>query len=297
MTGESPAVARRRLRLVLRKAREAKGLTQGQVAEALEWSLSKVNRIESGEVTISNTDLKALLGTLGITDGSQIDELLEQARLSRRRGWWDDAKFREHLTNAMMQLLQFESQASAIRVFQPTLIPGILQTRAYSEFVMSIYSGELSEADRAIRLEVRMRRGSQVFDRPDPPDYRLLLDESVLLREMVGPRVMAEQLRHVLELVRRSRVSVRISPLADAAILSMFGPFTMFDLGDEENAVLYRESPLGDEILHSSDTVRRHREVFEDGWERAMGAEASVRLIEARAAIMLSLSDRPSRYG
>ncbi len=49
------AVDRRRLRLALRRLREAKGVTQGQIAEALEWSLSKVNGIESGDVTISNT--------------------------------------------------------------------------------------------------------------------------------------------------------------------------------------------------------------------------------------------------
>ena len=58
---ESPAGARRRVRLAVREAREARGLTQGQVAEAMEWSQSKVIRIESGEVTISPNDLRPLL--------------------------------------------------------------------------------------------------------------------------------------------------------------------------------------------------------------------------------------------
>ena len=65
-SAETPAVARRRLRLALRRARDAKGLTQQQVADELFWSLSKVNRIESGDVTISITDLRALLALLGV---------------------------------------------------------------------------------------------------------------------------------------------------------------------------------------------------------------------------------------
>lgn len=58
--GEFPAVAGRRLRLALRQAREAKQLTLTEVPELLDWSLPKVNGIESGEVTVSSTDLQAL---------------------------------------------------------------------------------------------------------------------------------------------------------------------------------------------------------------------------------------------
>src|SRR5687767_8614515 len=82
---ESPTVARRQLRQAIRGARDAQALTQGQVAQALEWSLSKVNRIESGDVTVSNTDLRALLAHLGITDASKINQLVALGRVARRR--------------------------------------------------------------------------------------------------------------------------------------------------------------------------------------------------------------------
>jgi transcriptional regulator with XRE-family HTH domain len=58
--GDSPTVARRRVRLAIREARDAAGLTQGEVAEATEWSHSKVIRIENGEVSISPNDLRPL---------------------------------------------------------------------------------------------------------------------------------------------------------------------------------------------------------------------------------------------
>jgi hypothetical protein len=58
---ESPAVDRRGLRPQLRRLRDERDLTLAEIADALEWSLSKVVRIERGDVTISTADLKALL--------------------------------------------------------------------------------------------------------------------------------------------------------------------------------------------------------------------------------------------
>jgi transcriptional regulator with XRE-family HTH domain len=291
-TRESPAVARRRLRLAVRRAREAKQLTQGQVADSLSWSLSKVNRIESGEVTISITDLKALLELLGVVDSDVVAGLSDDARAARRRGWWDQPKYREHLSTAMMELLQFETEATVVRVFQPTLIPGVLQTRAYAEIVLSLWDDVLSPEDYAARLDIRMRRREQLFDRDDPPSYLLILDESVLLREVGGPRIMSDQLEAVLAVSAMPGVQIRIVPLADAAGASMIGPFTFFDLGDEENAVLYRESALGDEMSHSARTMDRCRRLFEQMWERAMPTDASLRMLEARVATMRSDLDR-----
>jgi transcriptional regulator with XRE-family HTH domain len=296
-TVESPAVARRRLRLALRRAREAKGLTQGEVAKRLEWSLSKVNRIESGEVTISSTDLQALLRLFDIADPSTIEQLSADARTSRRRGWWDEPAYRQHLTPPTMQVLQFEIQANAIRVFQPTLIPGLLQTRPYAEFVMNFFAEDLTEDTRIARLNVRMQRHGQVFDRPDPPDYLLMFDESVLYREIGGPQVMSEQLRELLVHMHKPNVKLRVVPMADAASLTMLGQFTIFDLGDEENAVLYHESIIQDEIIHSPDLIRFHRQQFDQKWDQALDEDASARLIEARAAAMLSSIDRRQRYG
>lgn len=291
VSGESPAVARRRLRLALRRARDACGLTQTQVAEALDWSLSKVNRIEKGDVTVSSTDLRALLELFGVTDGDQTALMVQDARTARRRGWWDEARYREHLTSATIQLLQFETQASAIRVFQPTLIPGILQTPAYAQSVVDFWQGQLSDEDRAVRLEVRMRRRDHVLTRPDLPHYLLILDESVLLREVGGPRVTAEQLRALLVSMRERHVVMRVLPLAAGAFM-MLGQVVIFDLGDEENAVLYRESILADEIIHLASHVRFHRQIFEQMWERSLSEEASARLVEARAAMLLADLDR-----
>ncbi|WFE19362.1 helix-turn-helix transcriptional regulator [Solwaraspora sp. WMMD937] len=299
-SGESPAAARRRLRLALRRARESAGLTQGKVADALDWSVSKVNRIEKGSVSVSTTDLRALLELYGVVDADRAERLLRDARTSRLRGWWDEPRYREHLTPAMLQLLQLESEASAIRVFQPTLIPGMLQTREYGEFVLNFWRSELPEADRALRLEARLRRRDQVLDRPDPPEFHLVLDESVLWRTIGGPRVMAGQFAALLRVARRPNVRVRIVPFADAAIMAMLAPFTLLDFGDEENALLYREGILLDEIVHAAQRIGRHRDYFAHIWDSAHDEAASARLITERTAALtaeLPVAQAPSVGG
>jgi transcriptional regulator with XRE-family HTH domain len=287
MVSEPPAVARRRLRLAIRRVRESKGVTQSQIAEALEWSLSKVNRIESGDVTISSTDLRALLGFLGVTENETVERFADDARASRRRGWWDEPQYREHLTAATLQALQFETDATAIRVFQPTLFPGLLQTPDYARAVMDRWRETLAESARETRLAVRVRRSTQVFGRPDPPWYYLIIEESVIMREIGGPAVMADQLRNVIAVIESSSTIVRVLPLARSA-MSMLGAFTVFDLGDEENAVLYRESAWGDEIVHSSDEIGLHRQTFERIWHDCLTPEESLRLM--REALRLTVA-------
>lgn len=43
-----PSLNRRKLRLALRKARERAGLSQREAAEQVEWSQSKLIRVETG---------------------------------------------------------------------------------------------------------------------------------------------------------------------------------------------------------------------------------------------------------
>jgi transcriptional regulator with XRE-family HTH domain len=288
MVSESPAVARRRLRLALRRAREASGLTQGQVAESLEWSLSKVNRIENGDVTVSSTDLRALLGLLGIDNPEAAERMTQDARVSRQRGWWDQPRYREHVTSGTIQLLQFESEATAIRSFQPTVIPGLLQTRGYAETILNHWVNQLPDESRTARLEIRMQRRAHVIERPDPPMYLGVLDESILHRAYGGAKVMAEQLEELAGYLDNPSVIIRVLPLADAGVTAMTGPFTVFDLGDEENAVLYREFGESDDIAHGPERVERYRKVFETLWDVSMTEERSARTIRAKAAELLA---------
>jgi transcriptional regulator with XRE-family HTH domain len=294
-TQGSPAVARHRLRLALRKAREAQDLTQGQVAEALDWSLSKLQRIEGGENSISPTDTRALLQVLSVTDTATVDDLVNEARQARTRGKWDDPRYREHLTPSMKALFEFESHAKAIRAFQTVLVPGPLQTPELARHVISGWSEELSDEERAVRLEFRLSR-RHVLERQDPPDYRLALDQSVLYRDVGGPVVFAGQLEQLLDDHRAGRIDLRIVPFRVPAIVALGLPFSVMSLDGDDDSVLYRESHLIDELVTTSEKVQRHLQLFDLLWHQSFSKKESERLLEERVARLLEEPDQePTR--
>lgn len=278
---ESPAGARRRVRLALREARLAKGDTQGQVAEAMEWSQSKVIRIESGEVTISPNDLRPLLAYLGITDKATVDKLVQDARASRRRAmWWDEPLVREHLTPASRQLIQYELEAVEVRSFTNIMIPGRLQTDAYARTVLAGHHGQLSDEAVEVRLDTRRRRRDELLARrsSDFPPIYLLLDEGVLRRYIGDAEITSAQLRELLRVSREKPLRIRVLPYASSAPVPAIGPFDILNLPGKD-AVLYRESHLADEIVEDARNVKRHVDSFDTWWKAAMDEQASAVLI------------------
>lgn len=289
---ESPAVARRRLRLAIRTIREAAGLTQGDVAAQLKWSLSKVNRLELGEVAVSNTDLQALLRLFGVTDPARVEELIRQGDIARsRRHWWHESRFRNEVTAGTIELLQYAGDARALYGFYPVLIPGLAQTPAYSAQILELWPG-MPDETKKVRLEFRTRLREHVFDRSHPPRCTFVIDESVISREVGGPRVMIEQLESLLAACRDGKIELRVLPLAPFAVFSMEAHFILLDIGDDD-AVLYRESSANDELLADSpDKVIEYRDIMRQMLEKSLGLDASLRLIEARVANLRSALDR-----
>ncbi|MEV6492868.1 helix-turn-helix transcriptional regulator [Actinoplanes sp. NPDC051633] len=282
---EYPAVDRRRVRLALRKAREARGLTQSDAAAALSSSLSKVQRIESGEVAVSGPDLRVLLNHYGVTDPAVIADLATAARVSRRQRYAVDPAHREHLTPAYAHLLQFEAVAVEIRTFQLVLVPGPMQTPEYAEALLGFYDRTLTPDERRVRFDVRMQR-RRLLEPDSGVKYLAILDESVMKREIGGLEVMARQLEELAALSERPNVMIRVVPLREGAMLGTIGPFTVVDLDgkDPEDAVIYRESFGRDILEEEPGEVSVHRAGFEKLWARAWSEELSTSALLAEAA-------------
>ena len=149
-----PLVQRRRLRTELRRARAEADLTQDQVADAMDWSLSKIIRIETGAVGISTNDLRALLSLYKIHGPDRVHELVELARASRQPSWL--SKYRGDISPQYLQYIEYEQAASVLRTYEPLLIPGLLQTEEYAAAIMR----ELADPDRpaeTIQNRIRIR--------------------------------------------------------------------------------------------------------------------------------------------
>jgi transcriptional regulator with XRE-family HTH domain len=245
----NPAILRRRLRTELKRARTESGLTQRDAAGELDWSPSKLIRIESGSVGITPVDLRALLALYGVTDDATVEPLVQMARASRKSTWAD---YREYVPREFMIYLENEASAASIRQAEPLLVPGLLQTEEYARAVLenSVRSSDgvrPGESDRIDRLwEIRETRQS-IFEQTDPPAMAFVLDEAAVRRHVGGARVMRRQLEHLKDISSNEKADIRVIPFSAGAHLGMRGPFTVLDF-PEDDPVLYFENNLGDSI-------------------------------------------------
>jgi transcriptional regulator with XRE-family HTH domain len=276
-------ISRRQLGTALRQYRHAAGLSVTEAASRLLVAPSKISRIENAQRNASIRDVRDLCDIYGVADESVREQLMELARVSRERAWWQDA----NLAPAVQTLIGIETAARQIREFEALVVPGLLQTRDYAEAVTPSYLFDDSAMRRGV-IDARMRR-QEVFDQVDPPRVDVILDESVLHRAVGGPAAMREQLRHLMDLGGRPYLTVRIVPFSAGAHTSMTGGFTMLDFAPPDvpavtqtlQSVVYVETLSGSTYYDQPEILSVYSEAFSALSRLALGEEESVRMMDA----------------
>ncbi|GHA12372.1 transcriptional regulator [Streptomyces echinoruber] len=265
---------RRRLRLELRRAREAAGQTQTEAAQALEWSLSKIMRIEAGTVSVSVTDVRALIQQYGVTDPKLVAELEEAARGSKGPSWW--APWSDIMTPGFKSYIGYESAAASIRTYHPVIMPGLLQTEDYAAAVLK----PLTDDARARRIiELRTARQERTLEGDAPPPWLFfVVDEAALYRQVGGPQVQRNQLQHLVNMAQRPRVSLQVLPLTAGAHYATQTSFVLLGFHDDED-LLYMEHRGDATVRDDFELIVRYQECFEWLRETAYDTEHSIDLI------------------
>jgi transcriptional regulator with XRE-family HTH domain len=259
---QDPSIQRKRLRSELRKAREAAGMRQGDVAKAMDWSPSKLIRIEGGFVNISTNDLRALLNHYNVKDSRRTTSLLELAKASRGTSFYD--QYSSVLKPGFREYLAYEGTASVLRQYDPVLIAGLLQTEEYGRTILE-HSAGLDEDDIESAWTVRQHRQEAIFEREDPPEMSFVLDESVLRRQVGrSNRTMVRQLERLKERAAEPNISMRVLPFAAGAHPGMSGNFIMleFDAADLDDLV-HLESVDDITIREDAELIARYLDRFE----------------------------------
>jgi transcriptional regulator with XRE-family HTH domain len=243
-----PTILRRRLRSELRRARDTVGMTQHDVAVAMDWSQSKLIRIESGAVNISTNDLRVLLAHYGL-ESNRIDALVDVARAAREPTPW--GIYKDVATLEYITFLGYESSASIIRNFEPLLVPGLLQTEEYARTVISVLEAHNpSKIDPLVDL--RVERQELLLREPVASLY-FIMDEAVIRRVIGGHDVMRRQLRHLQRLAEYPNLTIRIVPFGVGIYPYQRVPYILLEFPDpEDGIVLYVENPYGEYIIRES---------------------------------------------
>jgi transcriptional regulator with XRE-family HTH domain len=287
-SGPGPVVSRSLLTDELSALRRESGKTQEEVATALDWSPSKLIRIEGGTVGISVSDLRSLLRHYGMDEGPRVERLVGYARAARERGWW--APYRDDLDVGYYTYIGYEAGASVIRSFQGLRVPALLQTEDYARAMTIEYVPRKEVAD--VVIDVRMQRQYEL-SHTDPPRQHYILDEAVVQR-WVGaqrdPGIMPRQLRHVMELAQQPEITVEVIPFSKGAHFGLLGEFTILSFDSGLSDILYLEkavSRASDLAIGARDEiVADYREGFENIGRLALSPEESLELCDRVATRM-----------
>jgi hypothetical protein len=264
-------VAKRRLSRRLTELRRASGYTANNVCDLLDWGRGKVGRFEANHWKRPEmSDIRDLLRVYGAGDDVR-DEIEELAVRARARAWWRD--YSDVYEN---EFPGFENDATLIRVFMPLLLPGLLQTRDYTEAVMRV--GSRPPAFRRRMAETRQLR-QQILDRTggNAPELIAVITEASLMYRWGTRQERLEQTEHLIELSRRkSNVRLHIQRFADGPPVGMHSMVNIFDLPEGEPSIVFAETDYAIDEVTSPEAVSNYVESFTRACDAALEPDDTV---------------------
>ncbi|RKT19545.1 helix-turn-helix protein [Streptomyces sp. 1114.5] len=251
----------------LRRFRIARGLTQVQLGKLINYSDSLISMIENG-------DRPAPLNLL-----RRADKVLDTCGALELLYWSTKSST---LIGGFPAYIEHETKASAFKIYELNVIPGLLQTRGYASALInaSARRGEVPE-DKAIeRLNVRMARQAMLYREP-APSVHIVMEESCL-RPVGGPFVMAEQLRRLESVAGLPHVMLQIAPSSLGENLPASKAFTLLTAPDGTWMAYLETLQRGYVERDDKDKIRSLAEAYDWLQAQALSCADSLMLIRTR---------------
>ncbi len=276
-----PTPRSRRLGRELRRLREAKGMTMEDASRLIRCSPSRISRIESGEIKPRTGDVMELLVAYETALESEPGKsLLTLARDLRESGWWQRL---DALSSRYATYIAYEAEAVELRNFEPTLVPGLLQTEAYAKEVNSV-GRETDEQAIEQRVKARLTRQEVLSRAPMPLKFHAILSEAALMFEVGGSDVLRGQLEHIVQLSRLPNVTIQVLRFGAGAHLADRGGFAVLSFEKDEPPLGYIETLAGELFLESPREIGRLMSVYDHLKTLAMSPAESIRFIREQAS-------------
>ncbi|MGX7672049.1 helix-turn-helix domain-containing protein [Plantactinospora sp. DSM 117369] len=243
----------------LRRTRELLGLTQEAWGDRIHFSAKHVGAVERGE-------RPALPDYLAAVDRAFGTAFVKFYRMFVKR---------ELVPVWYRPFIEQEGQASLLRVYHPLLVPGILQTEAYAQAVLTGYRFQPDTVDDM--LATRLGRQEILHRRPDPCQLVAVLDEGVLHRRVGDADVMRDQLKALVAACDRPHVRVQVVPFEAGAYVGMDGALAIATV--DGRSVGFLEGHLEGRVVESPDAVTDLEGVWEAIRDYALPSNQSLELI------------------
>ncbi|MEV0281751.1 helix-turn-helix transcriptional regulator [Streptomyces sp. NPDC050610] len=278
----TPALCRFILGSELRRLRIESAMTAAAVAKRFHWGASKVNRLETaanGRVPV--LDVRVLCQLYGAS--AETTAMLEgyaQVTTSNR-DWWQSEEYRPVIKPGFKAFLTVESTAQSTHTYESEFVPGLLQNEAYVRAIHQRGHTGLDEETIDKLVAVRVMRQEALQRTLAPLKLTAVINEAVLRRRVGGPRVMRDQLLHMIELAALSNIKLQVVPFSIGVHPGMNGPFATFRFRDSAfKPIVYVENLASAGISRREDDVEKYEEAFSDLQAVAPGPEESLKMIE-----------------
>ncbi len=243
----------------------------------LDFSKSKLYRLENGRSRITTDDLEDMLDLYGVTS-PQREALIRLNRDARKRGWW--TAYSDVFTGSYISM---ESEADSIRI-NTDIVPGLFQIADYARAVMTRTRQALTAEETERTVLARTARQRALLEQDHPPEIHLILDEAVLHRQVGSPEVIAGQLVALAEVSNRPHVTVQVLAFSAGAHAGMDGKFTILTFpGGEDPPIAYVEGLMGDIYLESEEELDRYHLAWTRLITEALNPDESVAMIRELA--------------
>jgi transcriptional regulator with XRE-family HTH domain len=280
--GDSSTVRRILLGTVLRKLREAKGVSMKEAGYHIRGTESKISRLETGKVSFKERDVSDLLSLYGVTDDKERAQILNLVNEANTLGWWHT--YSESLPSWFEAFVGLETAASIVRTYEVQYIPGLLQCPEYVHAVVRA-NRTLSQEEVDRRVEVRVRR-QDVLDRPGAPVFWAVLDEAALRRPMGGAASMQPQIEFLIEKTEQPNVTIQLLPFSVGAHAAEGGAFAILRFAEQELPdVVYLEHLTGAQYLDRPEDVEQYARVMDRISVDALTPEDTLRALKQFALL------------
>jgi transcriptional regulator with XRE-family HTH domain len=253
------------------------------IADALKFSANYWSAVENDRTKLADDKFEAALDFFGISSQERF-EMTELRAMSKTTGWWDD--YTDLLPDDILRLYGLEDGASTIRVYESSLVTGLLQN---DEYALNLIRGDPSvrPADRSKLLEIRLARQRRLRE-PDAVRLVSVMSEAALLQSVGPPSVLSGELRHLVDLIEddTNQVEVHVFPFSSPPG-GAGGSSTLFLLDfdeDELPTVAWQEAMFPVGITEDREKVDFLRICFDHVLEGALSPEDSVEMIKYYAA-------------
>jgi Domain of unknown function (DUF5753) len=185
-------------------------------------------------------------------------------------GWWSLYSDLIEQGEWFREYGPLEDQAATFKIFEATLIPGLLQTEGYAHALLTASRPKASQAEIDRRVQFRIERQA-ILRREKPPSCMAVLDEAALRRQVGTVETMRAQLQHLINSAELPHVTIQVVPFSSGAYIGQDGAFTILGFTEPQ--------PAANLYLEETQAIQKRLDVFNLIRKDALSKEESTNFI------------------